>query len=72
MLVLHNALRNNYKLHKNKGIRFINSLGPRSTVTADTLGESNLLNVETRVKQLRLNRVYKIFNFVQGQAVITS
>ena len=30
-------------------------------VNADTLGESNLLNVETRVKQLRLNHVHKIF-----------
>ena len=30
-------------------------------VTAVTIGESNLLNVETRVKQLRLNHVYKIF-----------
>ena len=29
--------------------------------TADTLGESNLLNVETLVKQLRLNHVHKIF-----------
>ena len=46
---------------QNKVIRFINSLGPRSRVTADTLGESNLLNVETRVKQLRLNHVHKIF-----------
>ena len=30
-------------------------------VTADTLGETNLLNVETQVKQLRLNHVHKMF-----------
>ena len=35
--------------------------GPRSKVTADTLGESNLLNVETPIKHLRLNHVHNIF-----------
>ena len=55
------CLKKKLQSAQNKVIRFINSLGPRSRVTADTLGESNLLNVETRVKQLRLNHVYKIF-----------
>ena len=53
-LVLPNALRKKIQIAQNKVIRFINFLGPRSRVTADTLGESNLLNVETLVKQLRL------------------
>ena len=61
MLVLPNSLRKNYKIAQNKVIRFINSLGPRSRVTADTLGETNLLNVETQVKQLSLNHVHKMF-----------
>ena len=49
------------QIAQNKVIRFINSLGPRSRVTADTFGELNLLYEETRVKQLRLNHVHKIF-----------
>ena len=61
MLVLPNALRKKIQIAQNKVIRFINFLGPRSRVTADTLGESNLLNVETLVKQLRLNHVHKVF-----------
>ena len=60
-------------------VRFIDSLGPRTRITADILAELNLLNVETRVKQLRLNHVHKIFynlcptylkeNFVRLNAV---
>ena len=49
------------QIAQNKVIRFINSREPGSRVTADILGESNLLNVETWVKQLRLNHVHKIF-----------
>ena len=68
ILVLLNALRKKKttKFHKIKSldssiIRFINSLGPRSSVTADTLGEFNLLYVETQVMQLRLNHVHIFF-----------
>ena len=61
MLVLPNALRKKLQIAQKKVIRFINSLGHRSRVTADTLGESNLLNVETQVNQLRQNNVHKIF-----------
>ena len=50
------------QIAQNKVIRFINSLGSRSRVTADTLTESNLLNVETRVMQLRLNHVHTVSN----------
>ena len=60
MLVLPNALRK-LQIAQNKVIRLINSLGTSSRVTADTLGESNLLNVETPVKQLKLNHVHKLF-----------
>ena len=56
------TLRKNNKIAKNKVIRFINSLDLRSRVTADTLRESNLLNVETRVMQLRLKHVHRVFN----------
>ena len=61
MLVLPNAFKKKLQIAQNKVIRFINSQGPRSRVTADTLVELNLLNVETLVKQLRLNHVHKIF-----------
>ena len=59
MLVLPSAL----KLHiaHNKVTRFINSLGRRLKVTAKTLGELNSFTFETRVKQLRLNHVHKLF-----------
>ena len=49
------------QIAQNKVIRFINFLGPRTRISADILSELNLLNVETRVKQLRLNHVHKIF-----------
>ena len=55
------CLKKKIQIAQNKVIRFINSLRPRSRVTADTLGESNLLNVKTLVKQLGLNHVHKIF-----------
>ena len=55
------CLQKKIQIAQNKVIRFINSLGSRSRVTADTFGELNLLYVKTRVKQLRLNHVHKIF-----------
>ena len=54
------CLQKKCKLHI-KVIRFTNSLGPRSRITADTLAELNLLDVEARVKQLRLNHMHTIF-----------
>ena len=47
---------------KNKVIRFINQLGPRERITNEMLSELNLVNVDTRVKQLKLNHVHKIVN----------
>ena len=55
------CLKKKLQIAQKKVIRFINSLGHRSRVTADTLGESNLLNVETQVNKLRQNNVHKIF-----------
>ena len=53
-------LKKKLQIAQNKVIRFINFLGPRTRITADIFADSNLLNVETRVKQLRLNHVHKI------------
>ena len=55
------CLKKRLQIAQNKVIRFFNSLGPRSRVTAVTIGESNLLNIDTRVMQLRLNHVHNIF-----------
>ena len=55
------VLRKKLQIAQNKVIRFINSLGPRTRITADILSELNLLHVETRVKQLRLNNVQTFF-----------
>ena len=58
---LNKGLKRKLQIAQNKVIRFINQLGPRTRITSDILMNLNLLNVETRVKQLRLNRVHKIF-----------
>lgn len=58
---LSKGLKKKLQIAQNKVVRFINSLGPRTRITGDILAELNLLNVETRVKQLRLNHVHKIF-----------
>ena len=73
------GLKRKLLIAQNKVVRFINPLGPRTRITADILAELNLLNVETLVKQLRLNHVHKIFynlcptylkeNFVRLNAV---
>ena len=46
-------------------VRFTLNLGPRHCIICDILKFLNMLNVEARVKQLRLNHVY---NIVQGLA----
>ena len=73
------GLKRKLQIAQNKVVRFINSLGPRTRITANILAELNFLNVETWVKQLRLNHVHKIFynlcptylkeNFVRLNAV---
>ena len=59
---LNKALKKKLQIAQDKVIRFVNQLGPRARITLDILMNLNLLNVETRVKQLRLNHVHKIFN----------
>ena len=43
-------------------MRFIKNLGPRSHIGFLELNSLNMLNVDVRVKQLRLSHVHKIFN----------
>ena len=61
MQVSPKVLRKKLQIAQNKVLRFINSLGPRTRITADILSELNLLIVETRLKQLRLNHVHIFF-----------
>ena len=58
---LNKGLKRKLQIAQNKVIRFINQLEPRTRITSDILMNLNLLNVETRVKQLRLNHMHKIF-----------
>ena len=51
---LNKGLKRKLQISQNKVIRFINQLGPRTRITSDILMNLNLLNVETRVKQLDL------------------
>ncbi len=46
---------------KTKTARFINNEGPRSSVGQPELALAGFLNVENRVKQLRLGHAHKIF-----------
>ena len=54
------GLKNKLKVAQNKTARFI--MGPRTTIKQKELSSLGFLNVESRVKQLRLNHVHKIFN----------
>ena len=45
---------------QNKVVRFILGLGSRDSVNCQVLDQVNMLSVENRVKQLRLNHVYNI------------
>ena len=54
-------LKNKLQIAQNKTVRFIKSMGPRSSVRKTELSSIGLLNVEHRVKQLRLNHVHKIY-----------
>ena len=49
---------------QNKLVRFILKLGPRSHIGDEELKMVGLLKVEDRVKQLKLNHVFKIYNEV--------
>ena len=47
---------------QNKVVRFINKYNPRRSVRSTDLSKLGMLNVEHRVKQMRLNHVYRIYN----------
>ena len=47
---------------QNKIIRFILDLGPRSHISTIEYKKVNMLPVSYRVKQLKLNHVFKIYN----------
>ena len=47
---------------QNKTVRFIKNLGPRTTIGKQELQSLGFLNVEHKIKQLRLNHAHKIFN----------
>ena len=53
---LNKVLKSELQMAQNKVIRFIH----RERITNEMLSELNLVNVDTRVKQLKLNHVYKI------------
>ena len=59
---LNKSFKHKLQVAQNKVVRFINHLGPRVRVTNEMLSELNLLNVDTRVKQLKMNHVHKIVN----------
>ena len=59
---LNKQLRKKLQICQNKTVRFIKNLGPRSHIGFLELNSLNMLNVDFRVKQLRLSHVYKIFN----------
>ena len=59
---LNKHLKKKLQICQNKTVRFIKNLGPRSHIGFSELDSLNMLNVDFRVKQLRLSHVHKIFN----------
>ena len=59
---LNKQLKKKLQICQNKTVRFIKNLGPRSHIGFLELNSLNMLNVDFRVKQLRLSHVHKIFN----------
>ena len=61
--VLNKQLEKKLQICQNKTVRFIKkNLGPRSHVGFSELDSLNMVNVELRIKQLRLSHAYKIYN----------
>ena len=59
---LNKQLKKKLQICQNKTVRFIKNLGPHSHIGFSELDSLNMLNVDFRVKQLRLSHVHKIFN----------
>ena len=62
---LSKKLKHKLKVTQNKVVRFLLNMAPRTSITSDILESVNILSVENRVTQLRLNHV---FNIVHGTA----
>ena len=54
------TLKHKLQICQNKCVRFILDLPPRHSVNCDILKSLNMLNIEHRVKQMRLNHVFNI------------
>ena len=59
---LNKTLKKKNQVSQNKVVWFIKKLGPRSHIGYSELDSLGFLNVENKVKQLRLNHVFKVFN----------
>ena len=59
---LSKCLKKKLQICQNKMVRFILDYFPRQSVNYDVLSSINMLSVEDRVKQLRLNHVFNIFH----------
>ena len=57
---LNKTLKNKLQVAQNKTIRFIKNLDFRASIKYPVFQEIGVLNVENRVRQLRLNHVHKI------------
>lgn len=55
-------MKNKLQVVQNKIVRFILQLHPRKSVTYIEFEKLGFLNISNRVKQLRLNHVFNIFN----------
>ncbi len=56
------TLANKLQVAQNKMVRFIKSMEPRTHIGQEELSSIGMLDVTSRVKQLRLNHVFKIYN----------
>lgn len=64
---LNKSLKKKLQVAQNKVVRFILNLQPMTSINYNILSEINMLKVEDRVKQLRLNHVFNIFHNLSPQ-----
>lgn len=65
-------LKKKLQITQNKMLRYIKDWGPMVHVGQTELASENLLNIETRAKQLGLNHMYKIYNNTSPHYLSTS
>ena len=58
---LSKSLKHKLQVAQNKVVRFIKDYTPRTSVTNKVLSDLKLLNVNDRVRQLRLNHIHKVY-----------